>query len=65
MPVWIQLPVDQYDELKAKQPDLAVGFRYSRADGKEVVELHVDKSEKFEKYSTETEMGGLVSVRFK
>ena len=48
MPVWIQMTIDKYDELKSLQPALVGGYRYARADGNEVVELHVDDSEKFE-----------------
>ena len=68
-PLWVQLPLAEYEALCAAtvkaDGELPEGYRYKLEGGEQMVELHVDDSNHFEAFRTKHPLGGDFSVQWK
>ena len=61
---WVQMTVEEFDQLPYRSEIHSTGYTYTGIDGKPMIELHVDDHEKLQEYANERyEFGGNTSVR--
>ena len=63
-PVWVQVPIAKYEEIRSQLAQVDEGHHYKTADGESWVELHVDACAGFDKFRCNCALGGNFSVRW-
>ena len=63
---WVQMTLNEFDNLPERKDILAKGYSYTGIAGAQMIELHVDKHECLQRYANKMheEFGGNTSVRW-